>query len=72
MFSANSAGLMIFHMPKNEVDPFLTVVITIKVNPKWGVPVVAQQKGVRLIAMRMWVLSLASLSGSGIQRCCEL
>ena len=32
----------------------------------------AQQKRVRLVCMRMRVRSLASLSGSGIQRCHEL
>ena len=31
-----------------------------------------QQKQIQLVSMRMRVQSLASLSGSGIQRCCEL
>ena len=35
------------------------------------VPVVAQQTLIQLVSMRMQVRSLASLSGSGIQRCCE-
>ena len=37
-----------------------------------GVPIVAQWKRIWLISMRMWVRSLVSLSGSGIQCCCEL
>ena len=37
-----------------------------------GVPVVAQGKQIQLVSMRMGVWSLASLSGSGIRRCCEL
>ena len=37
-----------------------------------GVPVVAQQKQVRLVSMRMWVRSLALLVGLRIQRCREL
>ena len=36
------------------------------------VPVVAQRKWIRLVSMRIWVWSLASLSGPGIWRCCEL
>ena len=32
-----------------------------------GVPVVAQWKGIQLGTMRLWVQSLASLSGLGIQ-----
>lgn len=34
-----------------------------------GVPVVAQRKRIQLGTMRLWVLSLASLSGLGIWRC---
>ena len=34
--------------------------------------IVAQQKQIRLGTMRLWVGSLASLSGLGIQRCHEL
>ena len=37
-----------------------------------GVPVVGQQERIQLGSMRMWVPSLASLSGSVIQHCCEL
>ena len=37
-----------------------------------GVPIVAQQKQIRLGTMRLWVPSLASLSGLRIQRCHEL
>ena len=42
---------------------------------KWyvlGVPVVVQRKQIRLGTMRLQVRSLASFSGSKIQRCCEL
>ena len=41
-------------------------------NLKPEVPVVARQKWIRLASMRMWVWSLASLSGSDIWHCCEL
>ena len=37
-----------------------------------GVPVMAQQKRIRLVSMRKWVRSLALLSGLRIRRCCEL
>ena len=37
-----------------------------------AVPVVAQWKWIQLASMRMWVPSLASLSGSRIQHCLEL
>ena len=37
-----------------------------------GVPIMAQQKQVRLGTMRLRVQSLASLSGSRIQHCLEL
>ena len=37
-----------------------------------GVPVVAQQKRIQLVSMRMQVLFQASLSGSGSQCCQEL
>ena len=37
-----------------------------------GVPIMAQRKQIQLVSMRMWVRSLASLSGSGIRLCCEL
>ena len=37
-----------------------------------GVPVVVQQKWIWLVSMKMWVWFLALLSGSGIQRSCEL
>ena len=39
---------------------------------KIGVPIVAQRKQTRLGTMRLWVSSLASLSGLRIQHCCEL
>ena len=38
----------------------------------FGVPVMAQQKQIRLGIMRLRVQSLASLSGLRIRRCCEL
>ena len=37
-----------------------------------GVPIVAQWKQIQLETMRLWVQSLASISGLRIQRCCEL
>ena len=37
-----------------------------------GDPVVAQWKQIQLVAIRMWVRSLASLTGLRIQRCHEL
>ena len=37
-----------------------------------GIPVMAPQKRIPLVSMRMHFQSLASLSGSGIQRCHEL
>ena len=39
---------------------------------KFGDPVVAQWKQIQLGTMRLWVQSLASLSGLRIQRCHEL
>ena len=39
------------------------------IKKEMGVPVVAQQKRIRLVTMRLWVPSLALLSGSRI-RCC--
>ena len=37
-----------------------------------GVPIVAQQRRIRLGIMRLWVQSLASLCGLRIQHCHEL
>ena len=37
-----------------------------------GCPVMAQWKGIQLGTRKLWVRSLASLSGLGIQSCCEL
>ena len=37
-----------------------------------GVPVLAQQKQIRLVSMRTQVRSLASLSGLRIRHCCKL
>ena len=36
------------------------------------VPIVVQQKRIQLVSMRIWIWSLAFLSGSVIQCCCEL
>ena len=36
-----------------------------------GVPIVTQQKQIQLVSMRMWVQSLALLSGLEIQHCPE-
>ena len=47
---------------------FLKIVLKLSL----GVPIVAQWKYIRLVCMRMWVQSLPSLSGSGIQCCHEL
>ena len=41
-------------------------------NLKTGVPIVAQRKQIRLGTMRVWVRSLASLSGLRIRHCLEL
>ena len=41
-------------------------------NTLTGVPIVEQQKQIRLGTMMLWVRSLASLSGLRIQRCYEL
>ena len=37
-----------------------------------GVPVMAQWKQIQLGTLRLWVRSMALLSGLRIQRCCEL
>ena len=37
-----------------------------------GVPIVALQKQIWLLSIRMWVRSLALPSGQGMQHCCEL
>ena len=41
-------------------------------NGSNGVPIMAPWKRIQLETMRLWVRSLASLSVSRIQRCCEL
>ena len=41
-------------------------------NSSWGVPIVVQQKRIRLGNIRLWVRSLASLSGLRIWCCHEL
>ena len=35
----------------------------VALRPQQGVPVVAQQKGIRLVSMRIRILFLASISG---------
>ena len=50
---------------------FLTLTDVIKLNA-FRVPIVAQQKGILLVSMRIQVLSLALLIGSGIQPCPKL
>ena len=50
---------------------FLTLTDVIKLNA-FRVPVVAQQKGILLVSIRIQVLSLALLIGSGIQPCPKL
>ena len=45
--------------------------LTLKVTQP-GVPVMAQQKQIQRVSMRIWVRSLASLGGSGIPHCREL
>ena len=46
--------------------------LPIKKTPELGVPVMAQQKQIQLGTMKLWVRSLALLSGLRIQRCHEL
>ena len=46
------------------------LVIPYKFEAAGGVPIVAQQKWIRLVSMRMQVGSLASLSRLGIWHCC--
>ena len=41
-------------------------------NPMLRVPTVVQRKRIWLVSMRIWVRSLAWLSGLGIRGCCEL
>ena len=42
------------------------------IRNKVGVPVLVQRKQIQLGTMRLWVRSLASLSGLRIRCCCEL
>ena len=44
----------------------------IRIKRQGGAPIVAQQKQIQLGTMRLWVRSLASLSGLRIWRCHEL
>ena len=48
------------------------IYLNTSIKKKKKVPVVAQQKWIRLGTMRLWVQSLASLSVLRIQHCCEL
>ena len=50
---------------------FMASLQSVEINAV-GVPVVAQQKGVQLGTMGLWVRSLVSLSGLRICHCCEL
>ena len=53
-----------------QLFPFQYIIKYLKMYP--GVPIVVQQKRIRLVFMRMQAQSLALLSGSGIQCCHEL
>ena len=55
--------------------PYTTGILKIKIflkNNKIGVPVMMQWKRIRLGTMKLWVRSLASLSGLRIPHCCDL
>ena len=56
--------------PPSHDGNFLTIIL--KNCLKTSVPIIAQQKWIRLGTMRLHVRSLASLSGLRIQRCHEL
>ena len=56
---------------KKSLRSHLPKVIPLK-SGRAEVPFVVQQKWIWLLSMRMWVHSLASLSGLGIRRCHEL
>ena len=51
-------------------DPLPTSSWVLSGKYTWGVPVLAQQKRIRLGTMRLRVWSLASLGGLGIRGCC--
>ena len=66
--------MLLFILDYDYILPFNQVIIYINsehLNHS-GVPVVAQQKRIQLVSMRMLVQSLALLSGLGICRCHEL
>ena len=69
-----ASGIAWYRMSLSQVKSsqfhFLSWLSKIKTAP--GVPIVAQQKWIRLAYLGMQVQSLASLSGLRIQRCCEL
>ena len=58
-----------FYLHSSIVVTLSKVRIRLKIT---GVPVMAQQKWIQLGTMRLWVLSLASLSGLRIRHCCDL
>ena len=55
----------------DDISP-LSICFKKKKKVNAGVPIVAQQKRIRLVSMRMRVPSLALLSGLRIQHCWEL
>ena len=63
---------VIFHVMKTKLGNITVVVSYIQNERTAGVPVMMQQKQIRLGIMRLWVRPLALLSGLRIQHCCEL
>lgn len=62
----------LIHIPQVRTISLLGLSWPIYKAECWGVPVVARQKQIQLVFVKMWVRSLASLSGSEIQHCPEL
>ena len=60
------------HTPTTPITIRNYKIISSYNNASIGVPIVAQQKRIQLVSMRMWIQSLALLSGLGIQHCHEL
>ena len=56
----------------HELNRNLEFLLPKKKKNAAGFIVVAQWKQIQLVSMRLWVQSLASLSGLGIWHCCEL
>ena len=63
---------VIFHVMKTKLGNITVVVSYIQNERTAGVPVMMQQKQIRLGIMRLWVRPLALLSGLRIQHCCGL